>query len=294
MSIDVENINDRYNVFEIEKRGSDENRVIEQPDEELMEKQRELLKEFQQTDKLKPSYFTHSFMRGRNIVTAAKPHVGKKFVYRSDVKDFFTNIRLSYLKRKLNIKDDDLLDKLKYCFKKKELRNGQTSYYLPQGAPTSPFLSNSFMRKFDWRLSGFSALPYTTMKRDKGEAVTYTRYADDIFLSSNSRYWLDKVINWIPSLLSQYGLKENREKRKMMTDGERKQVCGIVVNEKLNLPRERRRKIRAGLHNAQYDDRGIDDERNGMKALKEMVEKQKEFPENNVEVFGSMEVIRRL
>lgn len=290
-SIDEEKIR-KYNIFDYNKteipKRSGGTRTIEEPNPRLKEKQKKLLKKYRNQEKLLPSYFAHAFLQKRNIVTAAKPHVGKKYVYRTDIKDFFGSIDIqnTLVHTETDPEDKEQVTNLAMCFKFEDEENN----HLPQGAPTSPFISNAYMRNLDWRLARFCAKPATD--RDEPEkAVYYSRYADDIFLSSENKAWLDKVIEWIPKLFSYYNLEENEDKQKMMTDGERKQICGIVVNEKLNLPREKRKQIRAALHNAKYDSRGYDEERHGLKALRHMVNNQEEFPQNNIDVIQSLDAM---
>jgi len=276
-----------YKQTEIPKR-SGGTRLIEEPNEKLKKKQEELLDKYRNKDYLYPSWFAHAFLQKRNIVTAAKPHVGRNYVYRTDVKDFFgsINIQNTLVHTEIDPRDTDQVMDLALCFKFNE--DNPSENHLPQGAPTSPFISNAYMRNLDWRLARFCAKPAVSEVKDSENAVYYTRYADDLFFSSDNKFWLNKVIDWIPKLLTYYNLEENKEKQKMMENGERKEVCGIVVNEKLNLPREKRKAIRAALHNAKFDSRGYDEERHGLKSLRNMVNNQEEFPDNNVEVVQSL------
>jgi len=315
-------------------------RTIEAPCEKLKEEQKNILNKLEDNENFKPSYFTHSFMKGRNVVTAAKPHVGKKYLLKMDVSDFFGSIKLkTFLQQLMLVQDNttwaykgklstspgyltknydkEFLKEIgKKCFRGKihkdldrkmsadeavELvyKGGWNNdwideTWLPQGAPTSPYLSNVFMRRFDWMVAWFCARP--SIENYKLDAVRYSRYADDLFFSSDDRWWLKKVKNYVEEQLNRLSLEINNDKGGLFKDGQRKQVCGVIVNEKLNAPREMRRKNRARKHQAQFDERGMDNIRQGKIAYQEMIEKQKErgFPENNIDVTRRLTVINNI
>jgi hypothetical protein len=111
---------------------------------------------------------------------------------------------------------------------------------LPQGAPTSPAISNLVCRRLDARLDGLA-------KRNKG---VYTRYADDLTFSFREacvslgrfRWWVDQVRH-------QEGFLVNQTKYRVIRASQRQLVTGIVVNDELRIPREERRRFRALLHN---------------------------------------------
>jgi hypothetical protein len=111
---------------------------------------------------------------------------------------------------------------------------------LPQGAPTSPALSNLVCRRLDARLDGLA-------RRNQG---VYTRYADDLTFSFRGasvdlgrfRWWVDQVCH-------QEGFFVNQAKFHVIRASQRQLVTGIVVNDELRIPREERRRFRAVLHN---------------------------------------------
>jgi hypothetical protein len=111
---------------------------------------------------------------------------------------------------------------------------------LPQGAPTSPAISNLVCRRLDARLEGL-------VRANQG---VYTRYADDLTFSFKEqapdlgrfRWWVDQVCH-------QEGFFVNQAKYRVIRASQRQLVTGIVVNEELRIPREERRRFRALLHN---------------------------------------------
>src|SRR5262249_34842620 len=112
--------------------------------------------------------------------------------------------------------------------------------FLPQGAPTSPAISNLACRRLDARLDGLA----------KHKGGIYTRYADDLTFSFRQppgelgrfRWWVDQICH-------QEGFYVHQGKFRVIRSGQRQIVTGIVVNDDLRVPREARRRFRAILHN---------------------------------------------
>ena len=276
----------KYRSFKIPKR-SGGYRIIEQPDEEGMRILKDKLIELQNGSNIKPSYFAHSFMKGRNIVTCARQHFGKKYVARMDIKDFFPSITLDKFNNYLyevfgQKKSKEMIKEIEICFKKNK-KTGKS--YLPQGSPTSPFLSNAYMRHFDWRCA------WVAYKK----GITYNRYADDMYISSNE---LNKeffqMIKYIRLSLEKIGLKENSKKRKIMKQGKRMNVVGIVINEKFNIPKKKRKIIRAIEYNAKRDKKKLTNEQKGLITFKNMVEKYDKFKEDNLRICGMIECANKI
>ena len=131
---------------------------------------------------------------------------------------------------------------------------------LPIGAPTSPILSNVIPFKMDIRINNFA----------KHRCLTYTRYADDILVSSycNNEFYrkhgptrgknrhsgnLYKFLPILMDIISYYGFTVNRDKTSIVKDTGRKSAFGITVNKsgsksKTRVDRKKRRKIRAERH----------------------------------------------
>jgi hypothetical protein len=111
---------------------------------------------------------------------------------------------------------------------------------MPQGAPTSPAISNLVCRGLDARLHGLAS-------RLGG---VYTRYADDLTFSfPDSGFDLGRFRWWVNQVCHQEGFYINESKFRVLRRSQRQSVTGIVVNSGLNLPRRLRRQLRAILHN---------------------------------------------
>jgi retron-type reverse transcriptase len=122
--------------------------------------------------------------------------------------------------------------------------DGQTYYvrrserFLPQGAPSSPALTNLLCRRLDARLEGMA----------KQLGATYTRYADDMTISLNSTANIQRVLWQVQKVAQEEGFTVHPDKVQVMRLGDRKEVTGIVVNEKLNVPKDTLKRFRAVLH----------------------------------------------
>ncbi|MGN6439404.1 MAG: reverse transcriptase domain-containing protein [Agriterribacter sp.] len=193
----------------------------------------------------------NGFVPGKSIVSNATPHIGKAVVVNTDVKDFFPSVsfkRVKGLFEKLGYSnkiatilsllctepatEEVLLDGKKYFVQKGER-------VLPQGAPTSPAITNILCFRLDKRLSGV-ALKFN---------CSYTRYADDITLSGTlQNNDATKIIWHVKKILSEEGLLIHPDKIRVMQKAERQEVTGVVVNQQLSVSREKLRKFRALLH----------------------------------------------
>ena len=110
---------------------------------------------------------------------------------------------------------------------------------MPQGAVTSPFLANRLLREFD----------ETMLRHCRQAKVNYSRYADDITLSGSiSNDLKEKLLSFVREGLHLYGLQLNNDKIRVQHRNNRQEVTGIVVNEKLQAPRELRRVLRQKMY----------------------------------------------
>ena len=277
-----------YRQFRIPKRKGGF-RVIEQPLGDGLEILQNKLIELEKEPLLKPSYFSHAFMRGRNIVTCARQHFGNRYISRMDISDFFGSVTLNnfmalmHRKNKLTEKQyNTLKSKIAICFKYDPKRN---DYYLPQGSPTSPFLSNSYLRFFDWKCA------WVCYER----GLIYSRYADDLFVSGNK---LNKefygALSIIKQQLKAIDLKENFKKRKIMKQGKQMNIVGIVVNEKFQIPKKTRKIIRAMLHNSKKNDTPLTMEQKGLINFRDMVDTYDKKLKTNIEICRNIDVARAL
>ncbi|MBX3254752.1 MAG: RNA-directed DNA polymerase [Chitinophagaceae bacterium] len=193
----------------------------------------------------------NGFVPGKSIVSNATPHIGKNVVVNADVKDFFPSItfkRVKALFGKLgyadkiatilsllcteSVTEEVMLDGKKYFVQKGER-------VLPQGAPTSPAVTNILCFRLDKRLSGVA----------KKFGCGYTRYADDITFSGTlNNSDASKIVWHIKKILSEEGLTIHPDKIRVMQKSERQEVTGVVVNRQLSVSREKLRNFRALLH----------------------------------------------
>ena len=206
-------------------------RVIHEPRPALKQKQRGILRWLNERG-IRTGAYAHGFVRNRSTFTHAKLHVGKKLIIKLDIENFFATTSVSMLRNALaeeNLKAEYISEIIEVC-----TLNG----VLPQGAPTSPFLSNIAVKKMDRRLAGLAR---------KYNAV-YSRYADDMCFSSDNPH-LNNILPAVEYAVRNSGYKLNSRKTKILRQCRRQIVTGVVVNEKANIPRELQRNTRARLHN---------------------------------------------
>ena len=108
--------------------------------------------------------------------------------------------------------------------------------FLPQGAPTSPALSNLYLKEFDEEIEEFC----------KSKSIAYTRYSDDLTFSMQ-RFNQD-LVTLVKEKLGNLGLELNKKKSKIISGPLQKRVTGVVVNEKPQAPKEYKRKIRQEMY----------------------------------------------
>ena len=240
-----------YVYFEVPKR-SGGTRLLAAPHRRLAAAQRWVLASI--LDKLEVTPYAHGFVAGRSTVTNARHHVGKQIVVNLDLKDFFPSITFPRVR--------GLFESVGYspavasllalltteAPRVKVLHDGQTYWVaagdraLPQGACTSPAISNLVTRKLDRRLAGAT----------KKLGWTYTRYADDLTVSATAegKPGMSLVLSRVRAIVRDEGFTINEKKGRVQRAAGRQQVTGIVVNDKLGIPREELRRIRALLHGA--------------------------------------------
>lgn len=181
-----------------------------------------------------PSY-VYAFERNRNIPEMAAVHVGKYCVVSLDIKDFFHTIKQNSLNavfQDLGIGSLPSRTLSEVCTFKA---------YVPQGALTSPKLSNLITAvSFGPQIEGYC----------RSMGMDLTIYADDVTISFNNREINPKdVIQEVSGMIQSHGFRINTKKTKIMYHGIRQYVCGAVVNSKVNLIVGERKKLRAIVHN---------------------------------------------
>jgi hypothetical protein len=171
------------------------------------------------------------FERGRSIVDHARLHAGRAEVIKFDLRDFFpstTAARVLAYFRTIGWNEPAAALLTKLC---------TWQGALPQGAPTSPRLSNLVNYGLDVRLAALAAHDH----------VTYSRYADDLTFSCDGSTFRS-IRHRVPLVVAEFGYRINRNKTRVMRRHQRQQVTGLVVNKKVALPRETRRRLRAIEH----------------------------------------------
>ncbi len=204
-------------------------RKIEEPSRDLKTIQRRILRQILSTKRISP--YCHGFVEGRSIVTNSQLHVGKKIILKVDIKDFFPSIGFRTIK--------DLF--VSFGF------NDQVSRYLselctledhlPQGAPTSPALSNLVCRNLDKRLF------YLAKKSN----LEYSRYADDIIFSG--RKIKRSIYKIVRQIIESEGFKINENKVFWVNNQRAQIITGVVVNSKSSFGKKRFKNLSAFIHN---------------------------------------------
>lgn len=208
-------------------------RLLHVPDPATKRLQRRILDRVLARLKAHPA--AHGFERGRSIATNAAIHAGRAVVLRLDVEGFFPATRAERIGRMFRrlAWDDEASDLL--------VRLTTHEGALPQGAPTSPRLSNLVNTALDFELS-------RAVARWHGR---YTRYADDVTISFPED-WIGAVERARHAAREAFGRRgyrlHVRKKTSVRRRHQRQVVCGLVVNEKVSLPRETRRRLRAVRH----------------------------------------------
>lgn len=236
----VKGINNLYTSFEIHKKNGGV-RKINAPLEELKDIQRKLteaLHSHMKKKSKKKNNISHAFEIDKSIITNAEVHWNKRLVLNIDLKDFFGSIHFGRVRGFFN-KNNKFLLPIEVatviaqisCFEGK----------LPQGAPSSPIISNLICEILDYRLSKIS----------KKYKLDYTRYADDLTFSTNDKNFLglqDEFYIEISKELIRAGFSINEDKKRLQLKDSRQVVTGIVVNKKLNVYRDYYKETRAMAH----------------------------------------------
>ncbi len=239
-----------YVRYDIPKRRGGK-RLILAPKTELKAIQRKILADL--LSKIPVHTAAHGFVAGHSVVSNAGLHVGKAFVLNLDLKDFFPGIgfrrvRALFVYSGYGLSVASALALL--CTERERyplVRNGRTVWVsigercLIQGAPTSPAISNLIARPLDARLQGMAARL----------GLTYSRYADDLTFSGDDQRAIIAAQGFAKKIVAAEGFVIHSEKTHLYRQSNRQIVTGLVVNDKVSVPRAMRRRMRAILHNAQ-------------------------------------------
>lgn len=194
----------------------------------------------------------HGFVPKRSIVSNAQKHIGQEVVINLDLKDFFPSIdykrvkglflTLGYSQQIATIfslicteADVDMIE-----IDRKTYYSAKTERKLPQGAPTSPAITNLICYRLDKRFEGLA----------QKFGFNYSRYADDLTFSAgeNGAKLVGQLLWSVKQVVDSEGFTLHPDKLKVMRKGIRQEVTGIVVNDKIGIERNELRKFRALIH----------------------------------------------
>lgn len=238
-----------YHRYALPKKSGGQ-RWISAPKPELAAAQQALLTGI--LERVAPEAEAHGFVKQRSIVSNAGPHTGQAVVVNFDLEDFFPSLnfrRVKGLFASFGYSENAATCLALLCTEPPRVRTeleGKVYHValgqrvLPQGACTSPAITNLICRKLDRRLRGAA----------KRYGFSYTRYADDLSFSSATGKGLGVLMRLVRAVIEAEGFREHPRKTRVMRRGGRQEVTGITVNDKLTLSRKEMRRLRALLHNA--------------------------------------------
>jgi len=221
-------IDSHYYQAKVPKKNG-EYRELSVPDEFLKTIQKRIVEKLLVYEEV--STYATAYRYGTSTIKNAYQHIKKHTMLKLDIRHFFDNINYPIVKEKVFVKE-------KYSESNRILLSLLCIYNdaLPQGAPTSPIISNIIMKEFDNIVGDWC----------KKKRISYTRYCDDMTFSG---YFNEKeVISFVKAELKKMGFYLNDNKTVIAGKGQKQIVTGIIVNEKLNTPLSYRRKIRQELY----------------------------------------------
>ena len=246
-----------YTEFEIPKKSGEPRRICA-PTGDLKGVQRQLADALWEHQKsiyeelgIKPN-ISHAFEEGKSIITNAKIHRNKRIVVNVDLSDFFDSIHIGRVcgffekNKHFNLPHEPAITIAQLaCYHGK----------LPQGAPTSPIITNLLCQVLDMHLLSFA----------KRYRLDYTRYADDITFSTNDKAFLETWDSFYAELekkIRKAGFSLNEKKTRITYRDSKQVVTGLVVNKKISVDHVYCRKVRAMAHslytNGSYSVDGVE------------------------------------
>ncbi len=245
-----------YHRWQVPKRDGSL-RLISAPKPELKAVQRWITREV--TEHLPLHGAAHGFITGRSIVTNARVHAGARMVVKLDIRGFYPTVtmrRVKGLLRRAGLGEQvATVMALLATESPREtvVTHGRTHYValgprsLPQGAPTSPSITNALCLRLDCRMSGLA--------RKLG--CRYTRYADDLTFSwhGDAAAKVGTLLRAVGMIVRAEGFEVHQKKTRVMRQGARQKVTGLVVNRapegrpEVRVPRKTQRELRAAIRN---------------------------------------------
>lgn len=232
-------------------------RLISAPKADLKAAQRWIMREV--TEHLPVHGAAHGFLVGRSILTNAQVHAGARIVVKMDIRGFYPTVtwrRVKGLLRRAGLGEQvsTLMALLATESPREEVQTHGKTYFvatgprsLPQGAPTSPSITNALCLRLDARLSGLA----------KKLGARYTRYADDLAFSwhGDAKADIGNLMHAVTAIVKAEGFEMHPKKTRVMRNGSRQQLTGLVVNRApegrpiARVPRKRIRDLESAIYN---------------------------------------------
>ena len=246
----------KYKIFQIPKRNGGQ-RTIKAPIDALKLLQHRLSDLLQDcvdeinTANLRKDRTAHGFKRKRSIITNARQHRHRRWVFNLDIEDFFPSINFGRVRGfLLKNRDFELHEDVATVIAQIACHENS----LPQGSPCSPVISNLIAHLLDMRL----------VKLASEAGCTYSRYADDLTFSTNKKEFPANIAVWgvtkdsashlwlpgdgLQKVIERTGFRINAKKTHQMYRTSRQDVTGLIVNKKINVRWEYRHTVRAMVH----------------------------------------------
>jgi RNA-directed DNA polymerase len=232
----------KYKVFTIPKK-SGGTRQISAPASPIKIIQRKLKQVLETVYNPKPA--THGFVTGRSIVSNARLHKKRRYVLNLDLENYFPTIHFGRVRGMFMGNPYHLNDEVATILAQICCHQG----VLPQGAPTSPIISNMICARLDAKLQQLA----------KEHQCTYSRYADDITFSTNRSKFPSALAHLsdigqveigdeLSSVIQENGFQVNPKKTRLQVKQQRQEVTGLTVNKYPNVRRRYVKQVRAILH----------------------------------------------
>lgn len=222
---------DQYFDAEIPKASGNGMRAIKMPTKGLKGVQRLILRTILSDVPIDDA--AYAYVRGRSVLSAAERLCGKKALVRIDLADFFPSItypRVYGLFRALKFDENE-------AFMLARLTTHQSK--LPQGAPTSPAISNIIVQGLDRAMRNFS----------KNWEMDYVRYSDDLFFTNSRNFNHESFCKVCSDLIESAGFAVNQQKTRYYPKGVPRKTLGLLTHgNRPAIPGPARRKIRSAFH----------------------------------------------
>lgn len=204
-------------------------RTLNVPDMYLKSIQKSIVRNLLAYEEISP--YATAYHMGGSTMRNAEPHIGAAVILKMDIKKFFDHITYPMVKTKVFTADKYseancvLLSLLCVC-----------DEHTPQGAPTSPYISNIIMKDFDNRIGEWC----------DNRGIRYTRYCDDMTFSGN--FDPKEVKDFVSNEVRKEGFFVNDKKTVVVRNGRRKEITGIIVNDVISVPNTYKKKLRQEIY----------------------------------------------